>query len=129
MFWYHFLDYFFLAFHLAIVIFNLFGWIWKKTRIANLVLLLLTGFSWFGLGIFYGFGYCPFTDWHWQVLDKLGGMPAENSYMQYLFSRLFGLHFGNKLVDAVTLLAFLIALVISSILNIKDFRLRRMKRG
>ena len=127
--WFRFLDYFFLAFHLAIVIFNLFGWIWKKTRKANLVLLLLTGLSWFGLGIFYGFGYCPFTDWHWQVLDKLGGMPSENSYMQYLFSRVFGMHFGSRLVDTATLLSYLTALLVSTILNIKDFRLRRMKRG
>jgi len=44
----------------------------EKTRKANLILLLLTGLSWFGLGIFYGWGYCPLTDWHWKVLRELG---------------------------------------------------------
>ena len=124
MFSYHFLDYFFLAFHLVIVVFNLFGWIWKKTRKANLVLLLLTGLSWFGLGIFYGFGYCPFTDWHWQVLDRLGGMPSQNSYMQYLFSRVFGLHFGSRLIDVATLAAYITALAVSVCLNLKDHKKR-----
>jgi len=65
---YRLLDYFFLVFHLGIVIFNLFGWIWPKTRKANLILLLLTAASWFGLGLIYGIGFCPFTEWHWQVL-------------------------------------------------------------
>jgi hypothetical protein len=23
--------------------------------------------SWFGLGLFYGIGYCPSTDWHWRI--------------------------------------------------------------
>jgi hypothetical protein len=129
MFWYHFLDYFLLVFHLAIVFFNLFGWIWKKTRKANLVLLILTGLSWFGLGIYYGFGYCPFTDWHWQVLDHLGDMPSENSYMQYLFGRVFGLHFGSRLVDTVTLFSYLAALAFSVFVNMKDFLRKKTKKG
>jgi len=129
MFWFRFLDYFFVAFHLAIVIFNLFGWIAKKTRKANLILLLLTGGSWFGLGIFYGFGYCPFTDWHWQVLDHLGRMPGETSYMQYLYARAFGLHLPARLVDISTLAAYLVALVISAFLNIRDFRKKRRSRS
>lgn len=120
-----FLDYFFLAFHFGIVIFNLFGWIWKKTRKANLILLLLTGASWFGLGIFYGFGYCPFTDWHWQVLDNLGDMPRETSYMQYLFSRVLGIHIGSKVVDVGTLISYLVALILSVTLNIRDFRRKK----
>jgi len=36
--------------------------------------LLLTAFSWFVLGIWYGWGYCVCTDWHYMVLrDELGG--------------------------------------------------------
>ena len=116
------LDYFFIVFHLALVIFNLFGWIWKKTRRVNLVVLLLTGGSWFILGLFSGIGYCPLTDWHWQVLAKLGHMPSETSYMQYLMARVFGLHFGSHLVDMVTLITFLVALALSAALNINDWR-------
>jgi hypothetical protein len=67
-----FLDVFFLVFHASLILFNLFGWMFRKTRVWNLVTLLLTGLSWTLLGIFYGFGYCPFTDWHFQVLEELG---------------------------------------------------------
>ncbi len=122
MFWLKSIDYFFLVFHFGIVVFNLFGWVWKKTRIANLILLILTGGSWFGLGLFYGFGYCPFTDWHWQVLDRLGEIPQETSYMQYLFNRVLGIHINSKFVDAATLISYLIALVVSIILNIHTRR-------
>ncbi|HPF94086.1 MAG TPA: DUF2784 family protein, partial [Tenuifilaceae bacterium] len=62
------LDVFFVAFHTLLIAFNLFGWIWWRTRKANLITLLLTGLSWIGLGLFFGIGYCPLTDWHWQVL-------------------------------------------------------------
>ena len=118
------LDYFFIIFHLALVIFNLFGWTWKKTRMANLVVLLLTGGSWFILGLFYGIGYCALTDWHWQVLTMLGNMPTETSYIQYLMARVFGLHFGIRLVDMVTLIMFLVALAVSVTMNIRDFKKR-----
>jgi hypothetical protein len=118
------LDYFFLIFHLGLVIFNLFGWLWKRVRKANLVVLLLTGSSWFILGLFYGIGYCPLTDWHWQVLEKLGHMPSESSYMQYLVARLFGVHFGSHLVDSVTVITYFVALILSVTLNILDWRKR-----
>jgi hypothetical protein len=119
---YSFLDYFFMVFHLVIVLFNLFGWIWKPTRKANLILLLLTGASWFGLGIFYGWGYCPFTDWHWKVLHRLGEWPAENSYIQYLLIRVFNLKVGADLVDAAILLFYLSALVASVFVNWRNWK-------
>ena len=115
-------DYFFIVFHLALIIFNIFGWMWKKTRRANLILLVLTGGSWFILGLFYGIGYCPLTDWHWQVLAKLGQMPAETSYMQYLMARVIGIHFSSGLVDMATLTIYFVALSLSMSLNIKDWR-------
>jgi hypothetical protein len=121
MFMYHILDYFFLVFHLCIVLFNLFGWILKPTRKANLVLLLLTAFSWFGLGIFYGMGYCPFTEWHWQVLERLGSRPVETSYMQYIYRRLFGLSLDSQLVDFLTAASFAAALLASLYFNLRDF--------
>jgi len=113
-----FLDYFFLVFHFMLILFNLFGWIWKSTRKLNLIILLLTGGSWFILGIFYGFGYCPFTDWHFKVLQKLGHHNLPNSYIKYITDRLTGLDFNAELVDTVTLVFFLLALVISIYINI-----------
>jgi Protein of Unknown function (DUF2784) len=124
-FWYHLLDYFFLYFHFAVVLFNLFGWIWSKTRKWNLALLLLTGASWFILGIFYGIGYCPLTAWHWTVLYKLGVTNLPNSYIKYIVFRIFGVNFRDGLVDSYTGISFSIAFTCSVIFNFLDYR--RMK--
>jgi len=124
MFWYQVLDYFFLIFHTVLTLFNLLGWIWKKTRIANFITLLLTGLAWFGLGIFYGIGYCPLTDWHWEVLEKLGHHNLPNSYITYIIQRLTGLQANERFVEIATLAGFLIALVLSVYLNF----FRNMKR-
>ena len=88
------LDIFFTTFHTCLVFFNLFGWIWKKTRVLNLICLLLTAASWVLLGIFYGFGYCPLTDWHFNVLERLGYGDLPDSYLSFLFTRLTGLQIG-----------------------------------
>jgi hypothetical protein len=122
---YKFLDLFFLLFHSALVLFNLFGWIWKRTLKWNLITLLLTGGSWFILGLFYGMGYCPLTDWHFQVLRHLGKYDLPNSYMKYIGDRITGLDFDAALVDALTLVCFLVALVISLTLNIRNWYLKR----
>jgi len=116
------LDWFFVLFHFAIIIFNLFGWIWKKSRRWNLYLLLITGFFWFGFGFFYGWGYCPVTDWHFQVLDKLGKSSSEYSYIAYIISRFFGLYIKASIIDAVTLICYLSALFISLFLNLRNKR-------
>jgi hypothetical protein len=86
-----FLDVFFTVFHTLLIFFNLFGWIWKRTRRINLVCLLLTAGSWLILGIFYGIGYCPLTDWHFAVLERLGYTDLPSSYISFLVHRLTGL--------------------------------------
>jgi len=116
---YELLDKFFLFFHSFLIIFNLFGWIWNKTRKANLVLLLLTAFSWFVLGIWYGIGYCPLTDWHWKVLRELGNYNLPNSYVKYLADRITGMDFNAQLIDTLVVALFLLALVCSIYTNVK----------
>lgn len=114
-------DIFFVVFHSSLVIFNISGWIWKKTRIFNLITLGLTGGSWVFLGMLTGTpGYCPLTDWHFSILEKLGKTDLPNSYMKYLADRITGLDISASLVDSVTLYTFLAALLISVILNIRD---------
>ena len=126
---YTFLDWFFTLFHILVILFNLFGWLWKPLRPWNLGLLLITGASWFILGIFYGIGYCPLTDWHFRVLEQLGYTSLPNSYISFLFTRISHLHLPDRTVDALTLLAYLLALVISVLLNIRDYmRNRTAKR-
>ena len=121
---YAFLDKFFFVFHSLIIIFNLFGWIWKKIRLANLIMLLLTAFSWFVLGIWYGFGYCFCTDWHYQIRMKLGYFDMPSSYVKFLIDSLAGLDINAKLVDIFTLTFFLLALIASIITNMQVWKER-----
>jgi hypothetical protein len=120
-----FLNIFFFVFHSALIIFNLFGWIWIKTRLANLIVILLTTFSWTILGIWYGFGFCPCTDWHWQVRMKLGYFDMPSSYIKFLIDSLTGLELNEAKVKtlAVTLLA--LALVASVVTNVRDWKRKR----
>jgi len=119
---YAFLDKFFFIFHSLIILFNLFGWIWKKIRVANLIMLLLTAFSWFILGIWYGFGYCFCTDWHYQVRMKLGYFDMPSSYVKFLIDSIAGLDVNAKLVDIFTLTIFLLALTASIFTNMQDWK-------
>ena len=66
------LNLFFFGFHTVLILFNIFGWLIPRWRLANLITLSLTAFSWFVLGIWYGWGYCFCTDWHWQIREMLG---------------------------------------------------------
>lgn len=126
---YRLLDIFFVIFHTSLIIFNISGWVWKKTRLVNLITLGLTGASWLFLGLIVGTpGYCPLTDWHFTVLRKLGESDLPSSYIKYLADRLTGLDFDAKLVDSLTWYMFLIALVLSVILNIRDFSRRGESR-
>lgn len=111
---------FFFIFHIALILFNLFGWIPKRLRKWNLVALSLTAFSWFVLGIFYGFGYCFLTDWHWQIREKLGYSTDSNSYIHFLITELPGVSIGEKIVDIFTAVLFFAAFAMSVYVNIRD---------
>jgi hypothetical protein len=125
---YRILDIFFVIFHTSLTLFNIFGWIWKKTRLANLITLVLTGSSWLFLGLIVGMlGYCPLTDWHFNILYKLGKTDLPVSYIKYLVDRLTGLDVNETLVNDATLYCFLAALAISLFLNIRDFARKRAK--
>jgi hypothetical protein len=119
------LNIFFFVFHTSLILFNLFGWIWQKTRFWNLVTLGLTAFSWFFLGIWYGFGFCPCTEWHWQVRIKLGLYDMPPSYIQFLIRELTGLQPNPQLVDSATLALLLLAIIFSVTFNIRDFRRKK----
>jgi len=122
---YQLLNIFFFVFHTLLMLFNCFGWIWKKTRRWNLLTLLLTAASWFIIGIWYGWGYCFCTDWHWAVREKMGLFDQSNSYVHFLLLKLTGINFQKNLVDKVTLIVFFVSLGLSSWLNIVDYRKNR----
>ena len=127
--WYQFLNYFFFIFHTVFTLFNITGWLFRKTRKWNLVTLLLTAFSWFVLGIWYGWGYCFCTDWHWDVRQHLGYHDQRRSYIHFLLQKLTGIDFNEQLVGNVTLIVFLVSLVMSLWLNARDWKKRKQKRA
>lgn len=118
----YFFDLFFYLLHIAIILFNSLGWINPKTRKANLALLILTFLSWFGLGLIYGIGYCPITEWHWQVKAKLGQGPLPPNYIQHLFQKFLGLNLDSKVVDGITFTIFFLSLIFSLYFNYKDLK-------
>ncbi|MDP2926752.1 MAG: DUF2784 family protein [bacterium] len=122
---YVFLNIGFFIFHSTLIVFTLLGWIWKKTRRIHLFVLLLTAFSWFILGIWYGFGYCPFTDWHYNVRMKLGHYDMLESYIKFLIQSLTGVDVDQRLVDIFAVFVLVLALGASALLNIKDWRKSR----
>jgi hypothetical protein len=115
-----FLNLFFFAFHTALIFFNLFGWSIPRLRRWNLATLLLTLFSWVVLGIWYGFGYCPCTDWHWDVRRQLGHYDMPSSYIKFLADSITGMNWSASIVDTWTGILFAAALVCSLWLNIRD---------
>ncbi|MGD2294792.1 MAG: DUF2784 domain-containing protein [Candidatus Aminicenantes bacterium] len=124
---YVFLDKFFFVFHSCLILFILFGWLWKKTRKANLALILLTAFSWFILGIWYGYGYCPCTDWHWKVRFKLGIATTQDSYIEFLIETFTGLDVSRTLVDVIALIFLIAAFLASIATNFLDWK--KKKKG
>lgn len=113
-------DILFLVFHSTLIILILFGWIWKPTRKLNLILILLTAASWSLLGIFFGFGFCPLTEWHFSILRKLGENNLPSSYIKYLADRITGYDFSQVLVDRVTLWGLVAAFICSIYINFRS---------
>jgi len=125
---YAFLDKFFFIFHSSLIVFILFAWIWKKTRLANLVVILMTAFSWTVLGIWYGFGYCPCTEWHWQVRVKLGYYDMPSTYTKFLIDSLTGLDVSPILVDTLAVSLLILAFAASVFTNARDWKKGDKKR-
>ncbi len=124
----HFLNYFFFAFHTAFTLFNIVGWLFRKTRKWHLVTMILTALSWFVLGIWYGFGYCACTDWHWDVREQLGYHDQQRSYIHFLVLKLTGINVDEGLVDTVTLVVFIACFILTILLNIMDGKRKTLRR-
>jgi hypothetical protein len=81
--------------------------------------MLLTAFSWFVLGIWYGWGYCACTDWHWQAREAMGLYDRSDSYIHFLLLKLTGINFDPQLVEHVSLIIFLVCFILTVWLTIK----------
>jgi hypothetical protein len=73
--------------------------------------------SWFGLGLLYGVGYCPSTDWHWRIKRARGETDLPNSYVNYCLDGLTGMNWDPLLIGSIVLLIGLTALAVSSVLK------------
>ena len=124
---YRLLDMLLVAFHTLLVGFNLLGWVWCRTRRLHLITISVTLLSWFGLGVVYGWGYCPLTDWHWQVKRALGETALPASCVEYYLDRLTGFDWSRTTVDAVVVGAALTALLLSVALNLRDRSVKRAR--
>ncbi|HEX6190937.1 MAG TPA: DUF2784 domain-containing protein [Chitinophagaceae bacterium] len=121
-----FLDIFYTLIHLAIIGFNLLGWIWPRTRKAHLIVVAATAASWFILGIWFGWGYCPVTDWQWNVKEKLGERDLPSSFITYIAEKATGKDFSDGFVNIITLIVFLVIILITIYLNFFAKRGRRV---
>lgn len=112
----------FFVFHTVLILFNVLGWIWERTRKWNLLTLGLTLFSWCVMGIWKGAGYCICTDWHWQIRRAMGIRDNADSYLVLLVQKLSGWNPPIALVNTVALVVFVISLVASISVNAWDWR-------
>jgi hypothetical protein len=117
------LNIFFFVFHTLWIVFICVGWIWKRTRVWQLLAVVLTGLSWFGLGIWYGWGYCICTDWHYRVMEGLGHV-EQRSYSRLLLETMTRLEMSSWLADVLTGGVFAAAALLSIALNAWDYRRR-----
>lgn len=99
--------------HLIIIGFNLLGWIDQSTRKIHFWFAMLTLSCWTILGIWFGLGYCPITDWQWDIKTQLGEQNLPGSFIKYFADKLIGTNINSDLIDALTLVFFLVAIICS----------------
>lgn len=121
-------DVLFVVFHTALIAFNMLGWAWRRTRRLHLITISATLLSWFGLGVAYGWGYCPLTDWHWQIKRALGETALPASWIKYYLDRITGMDWSAAVVDGLVIGSALGALALSVWLNLRDRSRRRSRR-
>ena len=122
------LDWAFLWLHALLILFNMVGWAWKRTRLLHLITFGATAFSWFVLGAFYGWGYCLCTDWHFQVRRQLGYADPYTSYVQLLFEELLGIPISRPVADVIAGAVFAFILIATCVVWIRDWRRGRARR-
>jgi len=103
--------------HIIIIGFNLFAWMFSATRKAHFICVIITAFCWFVLGIWFGWGYCPVTDWQWHIKEKLGEINLPASFITYYADKITGRNFSDTFINTLTLMLFLLAAIISVHVN------------
>ncbi len=124
-----FLDYFLTFFHSVFVLFVLFGWIPKSTRKAHIIAISLVLIAWLIIGLYKGvIGYCPLTDWHWDIKRALGEQNIPSSFTEYMLEKITGRDFDRKLVDIATAIGLVISVLAAVYINVKHHLLAKRVR-
>jgi hypothetical protein len=103
-------------FHIALMLFIAFGWLAPHLRKIHLIVVLITGSSWLIFSNGNGIVNCILTDWHYEVLRKLGETNLPETYAQYVFQRLTGLTIQKYTAMSVTRSGWLFSLILSSVM-------------
>lgn len=122
-------NYAFFWVHTALIVFNLTGWAFDKTRPWQAATMLGVTISWFVPAALWGYplGYCICTDWHWQIREALGLPMTTHSYLVLLFESITGVRVDGLVMDVLTAAGFVSAFVLSVTLNTRDFLVGRYK--
>ncbi len=106
------------VFHLGLTGFNIVGWIFSSTRRVHFWSMLITLLAWVLIGLYVGrIGYCPLTDWHWDIKRELGQTDLPGSFIKYYVDLWFGYDFDSLLIDWLTGIIGILAFLISVYLN------------
>ncbi len=100
-------------FHITLVSFILFGWIFPGIRKTHLAIVALTGISWMIFSSVNVYGDCIITEWHWQILSKLGKTDLPETYSQYLFERITGVLVMKDTALTITRMVWLFIFILS----------------
>ena len=119
----HFLDFFLTVFHSAFVLFVVFGWIIPKFRKYHVTAILLTLVAWLLIGLYKGVpGYCPLTDWHWDVKRALGETDMPSSFIEYMAESVIGLNFPTMFINVVTVSGLVFGIAMSVTVYLKHLK-------
>ena len=93
-------DWFLNILHFAIVAMLCFGWMSKRTRKFHRILISVVTLCWLAIGPLFGkaVGWCPVTDWAWQVRRARGETDLEYGYINYLTEKV-GIYMSNQTTD------------------------------
>ncbi len=106
-----FLNIMFDILHILLVIFIVSGWFFPDLRKMHLVVVLLTGCSW----IIFGneLNNCILTEWHFNILRKMGIINLPDTYTQYALKRITGLMIPKSTALLITRICWLLSLLLS----------------
>ena len=62
-------------------------------------------------------GYCPVTDWQWNIKEKLGETNLPNSFIKYFADKITGKDLNPSLIDTITVSLFITAALLSVYVN------------